>query len=207
MADEMTFEEGAMAEPVSCCLHGIDLTGVKAGDTVMVIGGGTIGQIMLQLARIRGASTLILVEPVGAKRELALKLGANLVIDPSREDTDEVLRKNAVKNVNATIECVGLRNTMMDAVRYAGKGATAMLFGLTDPDCRIPLAPFDLFKREVTVKASFINPYTYQRAVDLLRAKRIDISSLITDRVALGDIETVFTDDRYRKSGKIIIQP
>jgi len=207
MGEEMSFEEGAMAEPISCCLHGIDLTGIKAGDTVMIIGGGTIGQIMLQLAHNCGASTLIMVEPIHEKRELAMKLGADIAIDPFHESVPDVLQKYAIQNVNATIECVGLKSTMIDAVQYAGKGGTAMLFGLSDPVCQIPLAPFDLFKREVSVKASFINPYTYQRAVDLLKAKKINVKDLITDTLSLSDIQCVFTDDAYRKSGKIIIKP
>ena len=207
MGDEMSFEEGAMAEPLSCCLHGIDLSGIKAGDTVMVIGGGTIGQIMLQLARISGVSTLILVEPVKEKRELGLRLGADIAIDPLRENISEALTKQFISHINVTIECVGLKSTMLDAVKYAGKGGTAMLFGLTDPDCQIPLAPFDLFKREVSIKASFINPYTYSRAVSLLSSKKINVKDLITDTLPLSDIENVFTDSAYRRSGKIIIKP
>ncbi len=207
IGDETSFEEGAMAEPISCCLHGIDLSGIKAGYTVMVIGGGTIGQIMLQLARISGASSLILVEPIKEKRELGLRLGADIAIDPLTENVPDVLEKNSIQHVNVTIECVGLKNTMIDAIRYAGKGGTAMLFGLTDPACEIPLAPFDLFKREVTIKASFINPYTFQRAVNLLTANKINVKDLITDTIPLSDIQHVFTDDSYRKHGKIIITP
>lgn len=207
MGDEMSFEEGAMAEPISCCLHGIDLCGIKAGDTAMVIGGGTIGQIMLQLARISGASTLILVEPIKEKRVLGLKLGADITIDPLTENVPDVLKKQLIQHVNVTIECVGLKSTMVDAIQYTGKGGTAMLFGLTDPACQIPLAPFDLFKREVSIKASFINPYTYQRAVNLLNSKKINVKDLITDTLPLSDIQRVFTDDTYRRSGKIIIKP
>ncbi len=207
MGNKMSFEEGAMAEPISCCLHGIDLSGIKVGDTVMVIGGGPIGQIMLQLALINGASTLILVEPVKEKRELGLKLGADIAIDPLTENVPDVLKKQFIQNVNVTIECVGLKGTMADAIQYAGKGGTAMLFGLTDPACKIPLAPFDLFKREVSIKASFINPYTYQRAVDLLNSKKINVKDLITDTLPLSDIQRVFTDDSYRRSGKIIVKP
>lgn len=207
IGEELSFEEGAMAEPIACCLHGIDMTGIKPGDTVMVIGGGTIGQIMLQLARNSGASTVILSEPVKEKRDLALKLGADIAIDPLNENVTDILTKHSIKNINATIECVGLKNTMMDAVQYTGKGGTAMLFGLTDPACTIPLAPFDVFKREITIKASFINPYTHQRAVDLLKAGKINVKELITDRIPLTDITNVFTNDSYRKSGKIIIEP
>lgn len=207
MGDHMSFEEGAMAEPISCCLHGIDLCGIKPGDTVMVIGGGTIGQMMLQLARISGASTLILVEPVKEKRALAQRLGADLTIDPLTETIPDVLKKNQIRHIDVTIECVGLKSTMINAVQYAGKDGTAMLFGLTDPTCQIPLFPFDLFKREVTVKASFINPYTYQRAVNLLSSGSINVKDLITDTLLLSDIQHVFTDDTFRSGGKIIIKP
>ena len=75
-SDSLSFIEAAMAEPISCCLHGIDLCNIKYGDTVLVMGGGPIGMIMLQLAKNAGASKVILSEPVEEKRELALKLGA-----------------------------------------------------------------------------------------------------------------------------------
>ena len=75
VSDELSFIEAAMAEPISCCLHGIDLCNIKAGDTVLVIGGGPIGMIMMQLAKNAGASKVIMSEPVEEKREQALKLG------------------------------------------------------------------------------------------------------------------------------------
>lgn len=205
--DNLSFEEGAMAEPVACCLHGMDLTWITAGHTVMVIGGGTIGQIILQLAKISGASTLILVEPVALKRELGLKLGADIVIDPTKQSLDDILNTYSIKSIDACIECVGLKNTMQDALKYVSKGGTAMLFGLTDPTCEIPLMPFDVFKREITIKASFINPYTQGRAVSLLASGRIDVKSLITDIVRLDDIRKVFETDDYKGRGKILIKP
>ena len=206
LPDGLSFEEGAMAEPVACCIHGMDMTGVTTGQTVMIIGGGTIGLIMLQLARISGASTLILVEPVEAKRKLGIKLGADIAIDPINQSVENVLNSFSIESVDAVIECVGLKNTMMDAIKYVGKGGTAMMFGLTDPACEIPLMPFDVFKREITIKASFINPYTQKRAVSLLGSHRIDVKSLITDVVKLEDINKVFVTDSYKGRGKIIIK-
>ena len=60
-----------VVEPVACCVHGIDMCNISCGDTVAVIGGGMIGMIMLQLAKISGAGKLIMIEPVAAKREIA----------------------------------------------------------------------------------------------------------------------------------------
>lgn len=207
IGDSLSFEEGAMAEPVACCLHGMDLTEVKPGDTVMLIGGGTIGLIMLQLVKLSGASAIILAEPVKSKRELVVKLGADITVDPLSNDLGEVLRQNRINHIDKVIECVGLKNTVMDALKYVGRGGTVMLFGLTHPDCEVPLKPFDVFKKEFTIKASFINPYTQGRAVSLLRSGRINVRDLITDKVKLSDINKVFEDSSYRSRGKIIIEP
>lgn len=207
IGDSLSFEAGAMAEPVACCIHGMDLTGVKTGDTVMIIGGGTIGLIMLQLAKLSGASTLILTEPVRAKRELALKLGADIVIDPMKQAIQEILDNNGIRHIDAVVECVGLKSTVLDALKYVGRGGTAMLFGLTAPNCEVPLRPFDVFKKEYSIKASFINPYTQKRAVSLLQSGKINIEALITDRIKLDDIQRVFRDGSFRSRGKVIIEP
>ena len=61
---EVSFAEGAMAEPLACCIHGVELAGIELGDTVCVIGGGAIGLLMVQLARLKGAARVILSEPV-----------------------------------------------------------------------------------------------------------------------------------------------
>jgi L-iditol 2-dehydrogenase len=208
ISNNLSFEEGAMAEPVACCIHGMDLTQVRLGDTVMIIGGGTIGLIMLQLAKISGASLLIVSEPVKAKRDMAKRYGADITIDPFNEDISTVLDLNSIKHIDKTIECAGLKSTMLDAVNFAGRGGTVMMFGLTDPDQEIPLKPFDVFKREITIKASFINPYTQRRAITLLESGKINVRDLITHKIFLDDINKVFEDEELKRSGgKIIIKP
>ena len=87
------FEEAAMAEPVACCMHGIDLCNIRTDDTVIVIGCGMIGMIMLQLAGIAGAARIIAVEPDGEKRRLAEKLGAQLGDDPFGHKIAAALKK------------------------------------------------------------------------------------------------------------------
>ena len=176
-SDSLSFIEAAMAEPISCCLHGIDLCNIKYGDTVLVMGGGPIGMIMLQLAKNAGASKVILSEPVEEKRELALKLGATKVINP-----------------------------MEEAIQFAGKAATVMFFGLAAPGESFPIKPDDIFKKELTVTSSYINPYTFERAISVLESKTIDLESLITNIVPLDDIVDVFTKPEYRRTGKVMIQ-
>ena len=204
-ADHLSFIEAAMAEPIACCLNGIDLCNIKAGDTVLVIGGGPIDMIMMQLAKYSGASKLILSEPVPEKREMALKLGATKVIDPINEDIQAILDEYC-DNVDVVIECAGNIRTQEQAVKLAGKTATVMLFGLASPDESFPLKPDEVFKKELTITSSFINPYTFQRAISVLESKVIKLDELITNIVPLDQIADVFTKPEYRRTGKVMIK-
>ncbi len=78
LGSNTTFEQGAMAEPAACCLHGIDLCNIRPGHQVAVIGGGMIGLLMLQLARLSGAARTALLEPVEEKRRVGAALGADV---------------------------------------------------------------------------------------------------------------------------------
>lgn len=207
LADATSFERGAMSEPLACCLHGIDMSNVSCGDTVMVIGGGMIGMLMLQLARISGAGRLIMLEPVAEKREQAKMLGADICIDPITQDVRAELEKAGVGRISTVIECVGKKSTMEQAIELAGKKSTVMLFGLTAPDDEITIKPFAVFKKELTITASFINPYTQKRAVELIDSGKIDVSSMVYRLAPLSELPSILADGKERSKGKFIILP
>ncbi len=204
-SDKLSFMEAAMTEPIACCLHGIDLCEIKYGSTVLVMGGGPIGMIMLQLAKHAGASKVIMSEPVEEKRELALKLGADKVINPLEEDVKDILGEYSA-NIDVVIECVGNVRTQADAIQFAGKGATIMYFGLAAPGESFSIQPDDIFKKELKITSSFINPYTFERAVQVLESQTINLESLITNVVPLDEIVDVFTKPEYRRTGKVVIK-
>ena len=104
-----------------------------------------------------------------------------------------------------TIECVGRPETVQYAIEYAGKAATAMIFGLTDPDCAIPYYPFQAFKKELTIKTSYVNPDTQGRAAAIIASGRLNLHDLISDRVPLSDIGTAFLPGP--RNGKTVILP
>lgn len=207
LSDGTTFEQGAMAEPVACCLHGVDLCNIKPGSLAVVIGGGMIGLIILQLVQLAGASRVALIEPVEAKRQMALKLGASFCIDPGHEDVSEALKKNGMHRVEVVIECVGLPQTMKQAIDIAGKKSTVMMFGLTKPDEEIPVKPFGIFRKEIELKASFINPYTQGRAVELINSKKIDVVSMQCPPIPLEELPAVLSSEEMRKKGKYVVKP
>ena len=207
IADTTSYEAAAMTEPVACCLHGIDMCNISCGDTVAVIGGGMIGMIMLQLAKISGAGKLIMIEPVAEKREIAKKLGADLCIDPINEDDKAVLSNNHIERISCVIECVGRANTMEQAIDIAGLHSVVMLFGLTAPDDVISVKPFEIFKKEIVLKASFINPYTQKRALELIDNGKIDVTSMVYACESLEKLPLILSDSKLRSKGKFIINP
>ena len=91
LGDNTTFAQGAMAEPVACCLHGIDMCDIEPGHQVVVIGGGMIGMLMLQLAKLAGAARVALLERQGREEELARLIGGAAVTDALRKSAAELL--------------------------------------------------------------------------------------------------------------------
>ncbi len=204
LPNHMSYEEGAMVEPVACCLHGIDMCNIKPGSHVIVIGAGMIGLIMVALAKKAGACSVAVVETIDMRREAALKLGADVAIDPINEDVAAILKSNGIRG-DVVIECVGKPVTATLAVELAGKKSTVMLFGLTDAEDTIEIKPFSLFKKECEIKASFINPYTQQRALDLIATGAIDVKSMIAGRIPLEDLPELLSDAKKRAAGKYVV--
>ena len=207
LGENTTFEQGAMAEPVACCLHGIDMCEIQPGQQVVIIGGGMIGLLMLQLAKLAGAAKVALLEPVENKREVGRKLGADVCIDPVKEDVKERLAENGMDWVNVVIECVGRPSTIEQAIEIAGNKAVVMMFGLTKPDEEIAVKPFQVFQKELVLKASYINPYTQKRALDLINSGRLDVSSMVYEVCSLDELEEILSRPEVRAKGKYVISP
>lgn len=205
VSKELPYEAAAMTEPVSCCLHGIDLCNIRCGSTVAVIGCGMIGMLMLQLAKMSGAGRLIAIEPIAKKRAKALELGADLAFDPMSEDIADCLHKEGIGNIDTVIECVGSTSTIEQAIELAGNNSTVMMFGLTAPTDEIRVRPFTIFKKEIELKSSFINPYTFPRALALIENGKIDVTSMIHEKITIDELPTLLTDAKQRSAGKYIV--
>ena len=206
VSDGCSLMKAAMTEPLACCLHGIDMCDIRPGDRVCVIGAGMIGLIMLQLAKLSGAAFVAVSEPVAAKRQEAEKLGADLCLDPSSMPEDAFLSLCGKYDFNCVIECAGLTRTIEQAVRIAGKKATVMMFGLTKPDDAISLKPYDVFSKELTLRSSYINPYTQARALALIENGRVDVSGMVCEPISLEKLGEVLASPQLRARGKYVVK-
>ena len=124
------------------------------------------------------------------RRSAGLSVGADLAVDPLREDLSARVREAAGKSgADVVIECVGNTAATRSAFEAAGFGATVLLFSVPAPTATVPLPLFDVYKKELAIRGSFINPDTHLRAVELLSAGRINVEPLITHTFGIGEME------------------
>lgn len=200
------WEAAAMAEPLACCLHGIDLAGIQVGDKVCVVGGGAIGLLMVQLAKLSGASQIVLSEPNEKRRQVGLQLGANTALDPTRPDAQEAFAQVLDGGANVVIECVGNVSAVKSAFQFAGKGATVLLFSVPKVDATFDLPLFDVYKKELTIKGSFVNPDTHARAVALINSGKVDFGPIITHRFTLDQLPEAIAMQMSDASIKVVVE-
>ena len=206
--ENIPFDVGAMAEPLACALHGIDRANIIPGQTVLVVGGGTIGLLMVQLSRLKGASTIILSEPIEMRRNIGMEVGADAVIDPVNQNVKEEIN-NVTGNdgVDVVIECVGKSFAAQQAIDAAGLGGTILFFSVPAVDAVSSLPMFDVYKKELTIMGSIINPDTHQRAVNLINSKRLEIQKLITHHYDLYHLDDAIHMQMSSESIKVVVHP
>ncbi|MFQ6131107.1 MAG: zinc-dependent alcohol dehydrogenase family protein [Armatimonadota bacterium] len=209
VSEALPLEQWAMMEPVSCCLHGIDAAQIEPGARVVVLGGGSIGLILTQLARHAGASQVIVSEPKEGKRALAERLGADATVDPLAlgDGLAEAVLDLTAGGADVAIEAAGLPATAGDAVRLVRKGGTVLFFGVCPMDCEVPIRPFDIYHYEITIKGSFTNPLTDSRAIRLLGSGRVTVEPLITHRFPLEEVEAGLAAVREGETVKALVSP
>ena len=205
---EIDFDVAAMAEPLACAVHGIDQAAIRPGQNVLIIGGGTIGLIMAQLARLEGAAVVMVSEPIEMRRKIALEVGADAVINPMEEDlTQRIQEITGRTGADVVIECIGNSKTCEQAFDAAGFGATVLLFGVPLIDAKAGLPLFKVYQKELKIVGSMINPDTHQRAVNLINSGRLEIKKLLTHVYDMEHLEYAIRMQMSSESIKVIVHP
>jgi 2-desacetyl-2-hydroxyethyl bacteriochlorophyllide A dehydrogenase len=204
LPDSVSLEEGALVEPLACCVHGIDQANIKLGDVVAVLGAGPIGCLLIQLARLQGAGTILAVEPDVARRQHAIAAGADLTCGPD-ETTSTLSAIRDLATADVVIEASGRTQTAEWAVGLVRRGGTALLFGVYPEQERLSLNPFRVNEDELRIVGSLNNPNTHQRAIDLLASRRVVLDGVITHRLDLADLAKAMERDSFPGAGKITV--
>ncbi|HEY3267679.1 MAG TPA: zinc-dependent alcohol dehydrogenase family protein [Armatimonadota bacterium] len=208
LPDNVSLESGALAEPLACCLHGADRLAVRPGETVAILGGGYIGMILLQLVKAAGAGTVIVSEPFAPRREAARALGADILVDPLKEDLTAIVRDATDGvGVDAAIESAGRKETAEAAVALARRGGRVLFFGVVSPSAVAGIKPYDIYYKELTVMGSFVNPFTHARAVQMLSEGKVQVECLISHRFPVDQFAAALETARSADAVKVIVEP
>jgi threonine dehydrogenase-like Zn-dependent dehydrogenase len=104
LPDEISLDAAAYVEPLACAIHGQDRIGIRAGETILIIGGGPMGLAHAALAKLQGAAQIIVSEPDFHRREIAIKMGADVVVDPINENLDEILKSKTNNDLSIAFQ-------------------------------------------------------------------------------------------------------
>lgn len=202
----MSLRRAALAEPLSCALWAIDLAQIVSGATVGIIGGGTIGLLLLTLARAGGATRTLLSEPHPLRRQVAAALGADLIVDPRTSDLEaEVMALTDGIGCDVVFEAVGHPATVAGALRIARRAGTVVIVGVADPAARLEISPFDIYARELTIKGCFTRRLTFDRGLQWLAT--LDLDPIITHVLPLTEIGQAMEHARTGSGAKVLVAP
>ena len=198
LADAMSFEQGALVEPMSCAVHGIRRLGVEVGETVLVVGAGTMGLLLTQLLARAGARVSA-VDRVAAKLEVAKRMGA-VRTATSIEELDG-------RRFDAVVDVTGVASVIeqgLDAVRPGGR---FLVFGVAPAEARVALSPFRIYNEEITVIGSMALVHSFGAALGLIADGIVTTDDLVSHQLPLEEfgqaLETVRTGDAV----KVHVQP
>lgn len=198
---------GAFSEPLACCLHAIDKADIQAGGSVAILGGGVIGLLMVQLAKLEGAGKIIMITRQASRREAALDLGATHAFDPTGADTVEDVRSLTGGGADVVIECAGVPETFRTGIAMARRGGNFVLFGVTPAGLEVPVTPFDLLVNEVDIRPAYLNPFTHERAATLVASGALVLDRLVTRTIGLEEVAAVVGGVPERGEIKVIVKP
>ena len=176
----------AFIEPLACSIRGMDLAKLTGGEKVAILGGGVIGLLVVQLAKLAGASEIVLVTRQKFRRDVALKIGATRVVDPQSEDVNTVITK-----MDVTFECAGSVETFKQSQNITRRGGSVIVLGLTASDANLEVNPFNIVVNELRIQGSFLNPLTQARAAELVESGKLNLDILISKVVDLSGVKAI----------------
>ena len=207
--DEVTDEEAAMVEPTAVGLHAVDLTNIKVGDTVLVIGGGIIGLVSAMFAKMQGASLVIVSETNKLRGEKAVKLGvADEWIDALDKDVLNKMNEKSNGGFDHVIECCGNSPAVTTAISAVKPGGTVVLVGVSMGPIEVPTLVAVM--SEITLKGAI--GYTkeeFKKCLDMMASKQIDVTKFISEIVGLEEVQGAFEKLSSGNSDaiKILVDP
>ena len=203
--DSVSLRDACMLEPTSIAVRVTDRSELKVGQRVAIQGGGPIGLLILQMLKMRGATSLTLIEPIEARRELALSFGADHVIDPNACDVIEECKKiTSGMGYDIVVEASGYPPASQIPLHIAAFDARLLYIAMFPSDYEMPLNLFYNFhEKNLTLTATKVAPYCFPRAVQIL--PRMELAPFTKVAFPIAQAEDAFTAHASGKYPKVLV--
>ena len=209
--DNVSYEQAALIEPISCCLHAQTLVKVGAGDTVTIIGAGPMGIMHTVMAKALGASKVIVSEISEQRLQTAVDFGADVAVNPAKEDlASRVFEATERHGSDVVIVAVGSRSALEQALGLLSKGGRVCFFaGLQKGKESVRLNANIIHYRETVVLGSFAStPYEFYQTVRLAASgKLLNMKPIVTHRFSLDDASKAFEAALSGRALKVCMNP
>ena len=209
LPEEISFEDGTFIEPLGCVLRGQRRAHIQPGQSVLVMGSGTSGLLHIQLARVLGASRVIATDINEYRLEAARRFGADAVIHAEEDVPAQLRRVNENRLADRVIVCTGAPSALIQALRSVDRGGAILYFAPTDPSVSLPIQFNQFWSNQITLTTSYAaSPADIATAIELIRARRVDVHDMITHRLSLAEAGLGFRlVAEAKESIKVIIEP
>jgi 2-desacetyl-2-hydroxyethyl bacteriochlorophyllide A dehydrogenase len=202
LPDHVSFREAALIEPVSCAVHGIHRLEPRLGDSMLIVGAGTMGLLLLQLALRGGASRAAMLDLNAQRLTLAEKLGAYR----TATHIDALLDIEPL-GFDCVVDATGVPKAIETAFKAVKRGGKFMVFGVAPSEARVALSPFSIYNDEITIVGSMAVLHSYQQAVDLVSGGAINTEAMLTEAFPLEKFSHALDQVRQGKGLKTQILP
>jgi len=206
---ELTYDDGSFIEPVACVVRGFKTIRFRPKTTVLVLGSGIAGLLNIKLAKAYGAEKIIATDISKYRLDAARRMGADILIDATKDVPKLVREANGGRPVDYAIVCAGAPSAIDQALKSIDRGGTILLFAPPLPGTQVPVPFGDLWKDEITITMTYAgSPDDFKEAINLLKTKKVMVSDMITHRFGLADTGKGF--ELVAKAGesiKVIIEP
>lgn len=204
----LTDEQAGLLEPATVAVHALRRTPIMLGDSVVVIGAGPIGLLVLQAARISGAGTIVLIEPEPSRRQLAGQLGADLLLDPNSDDITTALHSHLGQTgADIVFECAGIPATIQQAVDLVRRGGVVSMVGVATSAATIDAAGWMVKELRLVSSIAYLHE-DFEITKSLVADGRIQTDPLHTSTVSLTELDDAFARLAEKPSEvKILVDP
>ncbi|MEH7224746.1 zinc-dependent alcohol dehydrogenase family protein [Bacillus sp. JJ1566] len=205
--DELSFEEGALVEPMSCVAYALERTNVNFGDKVVIFGAGPMGLMLVQALKVSGASEVVLVDVSEIKLEMGRNLGASSTVISDEKLTDKIGKQNYPNGFDVVVDATGIPSVIEGMFAFAGPGARILQFGVAPNHSKITISPFEIYHKDWNYLGTMALKFNFYKALSMVEGRRVNVGPLVTNKISLEEFVSYMSKPKRSTDCKVLVYP